>query len=108
MNRIPQDIANVEANAQQKTSQPNGVLRLAISIIVIALTWMVVFPWIAAQPPMRSHLDWLDDRGIDPSAMYYTELEVMEEILQRQRSKQRRSELSHREFRNVKIKRLDP
>ncbi len=32
---------------------------------------------------MREYSRWLDERGIDPSAMYYTELEAMEPILHR-------------------------
>jgi len=37
---------------------------------------------------MRNHLNWLEQRRIDPSAMVYTELEMMEQILARQRSQQ--------------------
>ncbi|MEO1982087.1 MAG: hypothetical protein ABGZ24_16330 [Fuerstiella sp.] len=50
---------------------------------VIAIVWCVMLPWVARRPAMEEHLNWLDDRGIDPSAMYYTELEMMDPILQR-------------------------
>ncbi|EMI18831.1 signal peptide protein [Rhodopirellula maiorica SM1] len=58
---------------------------LAGSIAVLGIIWMVILPAYARQPQMRQHLKWLDDQGIDPSAMYYTELAVMEEILAKQR-----------------------
>ena len=62
-------------------------LKFALAVVTIAIVWLVVLPWTARQPAMRSHLQWLDSQGIDPSAMYYTELEVMDEILQRRRNR---------------------
>lgn len=61
---------------------------LLAATAAVACVWLVVLPAYARRPAMREHLQWLDDQGIDPSAMYYTELEVMEEILARQRSEQ--------------------
>lgn len=58
---------------------------LAGCIALLSVIWLVILPAYSRQPQMRQHLDWLDDQGIDPSAMYYTELEVMEEILSKQR-----------------------
>ncbi|WP_238476549.1 hypothetical protein [Bythopirellula goksoeyrii] len=62
-----------------------GLLRLLAVICLIALGWLAVLPWLAEQPRMKSHLDWLEAEKIDPSAMYYTELEAMEVILHRDR-----------------------
>ncbi|GAB5512919.1 hypothetical protein [Rhodopirellula baltica] len=53
--------------------------------LLLSIVWLVILPAYSRQPKMRQHLRWLDDRGIDPSAMYYTELEVMEDILAKQR-----------------------
>ncbi|TWU45333.1 Molybdate-binding periplasmic protein precursor [Novipirellula aureliae] len=39
---------------------------------------------------MQQRIDWLDEKGIDPNAMYYTDLEMMEELLVRQRSPEKR------------------
>jgi hypothetical protein len=47
----------------------------------VAVTWCVVLPWLAAQPAVDARIRWLDERGIDPSAMYYTELDAMKPIL---------------------------
>jgi hypothetical protein len=32
---------------------------------------------------MKEHLQFLDDKGIDPSAMFYTELDAMDAILEK-------------------------
>ncbi|QDV66756.1 hypothetical protein Poly24_04440 [Rosistilla carotiformis] len=64
------------------------LLSLVLAIAAVAVVWLVILPAYARQPAMTKHLQWLDDQGIDPSAMYYTELEVMEQILQRQRAEQ--------------------
>lgn len=69
------------AFTEQKTNV--GVLKLVTSIIAIAIFWCVVLPWYADQPAMRQHLQFLDDRGIDPSAMFYTELDAMDAILEK-------------------------
>lgn len=54
---------------------------LLAGFIVIGGIWGGVLPWIAAQPEMQRHLTFLDERGIDPSAMFYTELDAMDAIL---------------------------
>ncbi|REK10962.1 MAG: hypothetical protein DWQ37_15065 [Planctomycetota bacterium] len=51
-------------------------------------TWLFVLPWLSGRPRVREHLDWLDARQIDASAMYYTELEAMRPILQRLEGRQ--------------------
>lgn len=58
-------------------------LKLALSIIGLCGLWLVVLPWIARQPRMAAHLQWLEDQGIDAGAMYYTELEAMKPILEK-------------------------
>jgi hypothetical protein len=63
--------------------QNTGRVRFGLSMGVIAIVWCIILPWTARRPAMDEHLQWLDDRGIDPSAMYYTELKMMEPILHR-------------------------
>lgn len=58
-------------------------IRLALATSLIAVIWLQVLPWIAEQPEMAAHLEHLDEHGVDPSAMFYTELEAMEPILRR-------------------------
>ncbi|TWT82905.1 hypothetical protein CA13_43680 [Planctomycetes bacterium CA13] len=67
------------------------MVAFAGSVVAVAIMWLVVLPGLSKRPAMRERLDWLDERGIDPSAMYYTELPVMEEILVRQRQRDRKS-----------------
>lgn len=61
----------------------NGVWELATACVIIACLWCVVLPWFADRPAMKAHLQFLDDRGIDPSAMFYTELDAMDAILEK-------------------------
>ncbi len=63
--------------------RPSGSIQLAMIVCLLLFVWLMVLPWMATRPGMAAHLDWLEERGIDPSAMYYTELDAMEEILDR-------------------------
>lgn len=65
------------------SSMISRIGRLVAWMVLIGVVWLVVLPWLAAQPAMKRHRQWLDDRGIDPGAMYYTELDAMEPILDR-------------------------
>ena len=56
---------------------------LLLVSIAIGAVWCVVLPWLANRPNMRQQLNLLDEQGIDPSAMFYTELDAMDGILQR-------------------------
>lgn len=63
--------------------QPNGLPYLLGSLAAIAIVWLIVLPSLAQQPAVKARLDWLDEHKIDPSARYYTDLEMMEPILER-------------------------
>lgn len=63
--------------------QLSGCLGLGLTVCLMAVIWLRVLPWVAAQPKMAAHLEQLDKQGIDPSAMFYTDLEAMEPILRR-------------------------
>jgi len=58
---------------------------LAATIALVLGVWLVLLPAWAARPAMKQHLQWLEENDIDPSATYYTELEVMQKILARRR-----------------------
>jgi hypothetical protein len=60
-----------------------GFMCLLVSVMVLGGFWLAVLPWLAARPAIRSHWQWLDEQGIDPSAKFYTDLPVMKEILKR-------------------------
>jgi hypothetical protein len=50
--------------------------RLALATAIILFSWLVVLPTISKQPTIASYLKRMDDKGIDASAMFYTELEM--------------------------------
>ena len=70
--------------------QSRRLLALVMTTIAVGVVWLVWLPAYANRPAMKRHLQWLDDKGIDPSAMYYTELDVMEEVLARHRARELR------------------
>ncbi|MEM1069891.1 MAG: hypothetical protein AAGI63_13410 [Planctomycetota bacterium] len=56
----------------------SALVAISVSILFI---WLIILPWISDRPAMKQHLSELDRQGIDGGAMYYTELEVMDRIL---------------------------
>lgn len=58
-----------------------SILKLALCIAVVACVWCQLLPRLSRQESIRKRLDWLANERIDPSAMYYTELERMPELM---------------------------
>ena len=54
-----------------------GWLSLLLAGATIAIVWTVLLPWIGARPALRESIEQLDAQGIDPAAMYYTDVEAM-------------------------------
>jgi hypothetical protein len=52
-----------------------GFKRLSICVIAGAIIWLLVLPWISRQEPVKSMIRRNQSAGIDPSAMFYTELD---------------------------------
>ena len=67
----------------QAASQPFGLFRLVVWIVPLAAFWLLALPWMASRPSVAAYIQWLDDCGVDPSAMYYTDLEAMKPIRER-------------------------
>jgi hypothetical protein len=65
------------------TSQVLKGAQLFVGVVVIALVWCIALPRLAEQPMVEQRLDWLEAERIDPSVKFYTELERMEEFLER-------------------------
>lgn len=63
----------------------SGRTRLAACVATVLVVWLGVLPWIGRREPVADRIEWLEQKGIDPSAMYYTELDAMEPILQKLR-----------------------
>ena len=64
-------------------SQPFGLFRLVAWIVPLAAFWLLALPWLSSRPSVAAYIQWLDDCGVDPSAMYYTDLEAMKPIRER-------------------------
>jgi hypothetical protein len=51
------------------------ITRLTVAIVGLAIVWLVVLPWMLCCGPVARHVARMEDRGVNPAAMYYTELE---------------------------------
>ncbi len=63
-----------------ETSKVKGWASLCLCVATIAILWLAVLPWIGEQQSVKSDIEHLKQRGIDASALYYTDLEAMEQI----------------------------
>lgn len=64
--------------ASRKTTRVSWMFAIWV---VIGAVWLRVLPWVAAQPAVSARLAELDSKGIDPSAMFYSELPAMADTL---------------------------
>ena len=48
----------------------------------VCLLWLVVFPQIATIPQVKTDIDFLEEKQIDPTAMFYSDLETIEDTVQ--------------------------
>lgn len=94
MNVAPVDMHSTTERSDSLSSRMSRWGRLAAWLIPLSVLWLIVLPWTAAQPEMARQLERLDRQGIDPSAMYYTELEVMRPILHKLNQRERSHEYS--------------
>jgi len=76
-------MVKTEHTTPETVTSYTGALKLATALVFASCFWCIVLPWYASQPTMKEHLQFLDDRGIDPSAMFYTELDAMDAILEK-------------------------
>ncbi len=52
-------------------------LKLLAGVVAIVVLWTLVLPWIGRQAPVNEMIIRNEARGIDPTAMFYTELANM-------------------------------
>ncbi len=71
----------MQTDPTPKNTWPRG--HLLGALLVIGLVWCMFLPWLANRPSVAERLKWLDEKRIDPSAMFYTELDAMDGILDR-------------------------
>ena len=64
-------------------SSVRGWLGFAAVALAATGTWLVVLPWIGSQPDVAARIQEEQQRGIDPSAMFYSDLELLPPIAHR-------------------------
>ncbi len=52
----------------------SGLLGFGITILVIGTIWLDLLPRLSNFQPIRRHIDRNRHQGIDPAAMFYTEV----------------------------------
>jgi len=53
------------------------------ALSLLSVTWFVLLPWVGRQPVVAQHIEKQERQGIDPSAMFYSELEIVPAIAHR-------------------------
>lgn len=62
---------------------PSAWLKLALSLLVIGVVWCLALPWLASTPAVKRHIAEQERQGIDPAAVFYSELEILPPIAHR-------------------------
>jgi len=57
-----------------------GWFLLCLGTSATLIVWMLVLPWIGSRQSVCSQIENMERHGIDPAALYYTDLEAMERI----------------------------
>lgn len=68
--------AAVRSRSRQQWAQ------FLILLTGVGLLWLVVLPRIAAIPQIKAEIDFLEEKQIDPTAMFYSDLETIEDTVQ--------------------------
>ena len=59
-------------NAQ---AHPRPAVRLALGVVMTIAVWCGLLPRLLEWQPIARHVALMEERRVDPAAMYYTELE---------------------------------
>ena len=54
-------------------TSPTG--RLAVATAILLVVWLVILPWVGRRPAIDRHVRAMEEGGVNPAAMFYTELE---------------------------------
>ena len=73
--------SGVETGYRPKRSLPiaRRWARLFFSIVVIWAFMFIVAPWVAKAPVVEPIISFIEENGIDASALYYTDIEEFSE-----------------------------
>ena len=53
-----------------------------ILTVSLSILWLVILPRAAKIPQLQSEIDFLEQKNIDPTAMFYSDLETIEQTVQ--------------------------
>lgn len=70
-------------NEKPRSASVGGCCALLLWILLGCVVWCGILPAISRQPRIRAEIEHLDAQRIDPSAMFYTDLELMDDLLPR-------------------------
>lgn len=76
----------LESRASMSTTDHTIIKRwgsLLIACTAIGLVWLVLLPLIALHPDVAAHIATQQRLGIDPSAMFYSEMEILPAVVHR-------------------------
>ena len=62
-------------NARHESTLPNQRWRFIFVVLAIVFVWIVVLPRLGQSSPMRGIIDRNQAASIDPTALFYTDLE---------------------------------
>lgn len=57
----------------QSEPETHRRLRLSVCTVLLLVTWLVVLPRISQLPAIERWAAFLDDRGVDPNAKFFTD-----------------------------------
>ena len=57
--------------------------RFAVLLAVMAILWLVIFPWMASWPSVEDRSAWLKENGVTPAAFMYADHAVADKTLSR-------------------------
>lgn len=63
-----------EEPGQFQPLRRGGFRAFVLSLVLVCVFWGGVLPWIGRFPGVRARIERQEESGIDPSAMFYTEL----------------------------------
>ena len=58
-------------------------MRFLAAVLLVVAGWSLIFPWLGERTILRSEIDRLSEQGVDPGALYYTDLPVMSRVDER-------------------------
>lgn len=74
------DLTQQQSSSEAQTSMTGRWLRFAVAFLSVAAIWRLALPWVESYPQVSEHIATQKKLGVDPSAMFYTELEISSPI----------------------------